>query len=373
MPISPMDDTLAHQTADTFDRVFTSDRNFYDRHYFNLHPKGGDFFLVTGMGQYPNLGTTDAFVCVSIGDSQHVVRASRELGSDRMNTRVGPFGVEIIESLKKMRVYCDDSEHDVAFDLVFEGTSPVAEEPRTVIRRHGAIEMDTSRYTQAGNWSGTLSVAGQAIEISPEDHLGVRDHSWGVRQIGEPVAPGIKVKDFVGGYGFFHTWIPMQFDDYLLKLFVEENMQGERLVEESVKVNSFARGGEIEQMGRPEHQFSFKSGTRELSGAVLEFTDSEGNQLSVKATPLRTVYLAGGSGYIAKPDWAHGMYQGALKVEGLSFDISDPAVRAELAPLYETLCKFELSTGEVTYGMLENLIVGMCPSYGFDSWEAVAP
>ena len=60
MPISPADDLLAHQTTETFDYVFTSDRNFYDRHYFNMHASSDALFLVTGMGQYPNLGVTDA-------------------------------------------------------------------------------------------------------------------------------------------------------------------------------------------------------------------------------------------------------------------------------------------------------------------------
>ncbi len=46
MPISPMDEYLAHQTTDTFDYVFTSDRNFYDRYYFNCHPSNGELFLV---------------------------------------------------------------------------------------------------------------------------------------------------------------------------------------------------------------------------------------------------------------------------------------------------------------------------------------
>jgi hypothetical protein len=32
MPLSPMDEYLAHQTPDTFDHVFTSDRNLYDRY-----------------------------------------------------------------------------------------------------------------------------------------------------------------------------------------------------------------------------------------------------------------------------------------------------------------------------------------------------
>ena len=96
MPLSPMDEFMAHQTCETFDHVFTSDRHFYDRYYFNMHPGNGDLFMITGMGQYPNLGTTDAFVSVSHGETIYVVRASRELGSNRLDTRIGPFGVEIL-------------------------------------------------------------------------------------------------------------------------------------------------------------------------------------------------------------------------------------------------------------------------------------
>ena len=103
MPISPMDEYPAHQTSETFDHVYTSDRNFYDRFYFNCHPSSDELFLVTGLGQYPNLGVTDAFVAISHGTTQYVVRASRELGSDRLDTRVGPFRVEIVEGLKKLR------------------------------------------------------------------------------------------------------------------------------------------------------------------------------------------------------------------------------------------------------------------------------
>ena len=64
MPISAMDEPLAHQTPETFDQVCTSDRNFYDRYYFNLHPRSGELFMVIGIGQYPNLGTTDAVVAL---------------------------------------------------------------------------------------------------------------------------------------------------------------------------------------------------------------------------------------------------------------------------------------------------------------------
>ena len=75
----------------------TSDRNFYDRYYFNMHSSSDELFVITGLGQYPNLGVTDAFITVSIGTEQHTVRASRELGVDRMDTSVGPLSVEVLE------------------------------------------------------------------------------------------------------------------------------------------------------------------------------------------------------------------------------------------------------------------------------------
>ena len=74
----------------------TSDRNFYDRYYFNCHAGNGELMLVAGMGQYPNLGVADAFAVVNDGSVHRVVRASRELGSDRGDVSVGPFRIEVI-------------------------------------------------------------------------------------------------------------------------------------------------------------------------------------------------------------------------------------------------------------------------------------
>ncbi len=374
MPLGPMDELLAHQTCETFDHVFTSDRNFYDRYYFNMHPMGEELFLITGMGQYPNLGTMDAFVSVSHGDTLYVVRASRELGSDRMDTSVGPFRVEVLEGLRKLRVVCEPNEWGLSFDLSFDGTVPAVEEPRTVQRQPwGRVTMDTSRYSQVGTWTGRLEVAGQSYDVTEDRWRGVRDHSWGIRGVGEAEAPGIRIKSVLQGFGFFHTWIPLQLDDCLLKLFAEEDMNGERLVEESVQIDTFVAGGKVASMGRPRFDYTYQAGTRELDKAVIEVEDSSGKLLRINATPLRTVYLAAGSGYIPQPDWAHGMYQGALKVEGKTWDVSTAEARRSLGPLYETLCRFDLSTGEVGFGLLENLCVGTYHPHGFDSPGALAP
>ena len=64
--LSPLDDLPVHQVAQTMATVGTSDRNFYDRYYFNFFDKSGELMGLLGLGQYPNLGVTDAFVSLIV-------------------------------------------------------------------------------------------------------------------------------------------------------------------------------------------------------------------------------------------------------------------------------------------------------------------
>ena len=105
--LSPFDDYPVHQIAEPIRHVGTSDRNFYDRYYFNLHGSSDELFAVIGMGQYPNLGVTDAFVAITRGGTQHVLRASRELGADRSDTTVGPIGVQVLEDHRASLIFSD--------------------------------------------------------------------------------------------------------------------------------------------------------------------------------------------------------------------------------------------------------------------------
>ena len=164
----------------------------------------------------------------------------------------------------------------------------------------------------------------------------------------------------------------MQFDDFMIKVFFDEEADGKRVIEESVKVYNFGLDKELELMGTPRHQFTYLSGTREIERAVITLAHPSGQDLSVTTTPLRTVYLAAGSGYLPSDGWGHGFYQGKLAVEGLTYDVADPAVRRQYAILNETLCRFDLSTGEVGYGMHENMCLGVYQPYGFETPDAVA-
>jgi len=374
MPISPMDEFLAHQTSDTFDYVATSDRNFYDRYYFNMHDSTGDFFMVAGMGQYPNLGVTDAFAAISHGTKQIVVRASRALGHDRLDTRVGPFEFEVIEGLKSLRIRCDENEWGLSFDVRFDGSIPALEEPKTFTRNRSRVMMDVSRYAQVGNYSGTVEVAGQRYEVTPDRWKGARDRSWGVRPVGEREAPGIGIEDLKQGkHGFYHNWIPLQLDRGMFKVMYDADYAGNATVEEAVFVPAFGVSGEIKNFGTPEIEIEYLSGTREMKSARTVLRDDGGEDIVITSLPQRTVYLAAGSGYLPTEDWGHGFYKGQSVVEGMTFDMSTQKKRSQYAILNETLCRFELNTGEVSYGMHENLCIGIYRPHGFDEPGKMAP
>jgi hypothetical protein len=231
--LSSWDDFPVHQTSDVIRHVATSDRNFYDRYYFNLHASSDELFMVMGLGQYPNLGVQDAFAVVRRGPRHRVVRASRELG-DRMDVSVGPFRVEVVEPLRKVRFVLGETEHGIACDLSWEGAIPAFEEPRQYIRKHGRVLFDTSRFAQTGRWSGVLRVGDEHFDVTPDRWWGTRDRSWGVRPVGEPEPAGIRGAE--GQMTGMWNYSPMQFEDHSILYILNETNAGERPLEEAVRI-----------------------------------------------------------------------------------------------------------------------------------------
>jgi hypothetical protein len=374
VPLSPGDDYLIHQYPEPIDTVFTSDRHFYDRYYFNLHGSSDELFLVTGMGQYPNLGVTDAFATCAVDGQQVTVRASRELGSDRMNTSVGPLRTEVIEGLQSLRVICEPNEWGLAFDITFNGSADALAEPKSWTRVGNRVTQETYRLAQVGAYTGTLEVAGTTYDITADRWAGARDHSWGVRHgIGEPEPKGIGAKRTPDGpMGFFHNWMPMQFDDHMIKITIDNDHAGRRLLEEAVRV--WADDRPDEHLGRPEIDIEYHSGTREVKRAEVWFSGDGASDIRIESTPLRTVYLSSGSGYKYDGYWGHGVWQGAdPKVEGVVDEIGEPTDRLHLAWLNETLSRYETSEGLTGFGMHENMANGLYLPAGFDRPDAVAP
>ena len=183
--LGPMDEYPVHQVPQPIAWPGSSDRNFYDRSYFNAHDRTGDIFLISGIGYYPNLGVKDAFLLVrrgggkygGSGDTQTAVHLSDAIDLDRLNQHVGGYRVEVIEPLRKLRIVCDDTE-GIAADLTWEGLFDVVQEQPHIMRRGTRVTLDAQRFAQVGTWSGQLSIDGEDITVDPARWIGTRDRSW---------------------------------------------------------------------------------------------------------------------------------------------------------------------------------------------------
>jgi hypothetical protein len=339
MTLSPLDDYPVHQIAQPIRHLATSDRNFYDRYYFNCHAGTDELMLIIGLGQYPNLGVTDAFALARHDDTHRVVRASRELGADRMDTSVGPFRVEVIEGLRRLRVVLEPNEHGLEFDLTWEGVIPAQAEPRHYLRMQDRVIFDSFRLAQTGRWTGRVRSGDQEFTITPDRWRGSRDRSWGIRPVGESEPPGIQARN---PPQFYWMYAPMQFDDFSILAIVQEDAAGTRILEEAVRVWPEAAGRPPQPLGRPEYRPQYVPGTREVETATVSFSPLGGEPLQITIRPVHQVWLMVGTGYGLEPDWKHGLYQGPeLVVQGVCYDLSHPEDKARMWGMIDSVARFE--------------------------------
>jgi hypothetical protein len=363
MVVSSWDDYPVHQASEFVAHPATSDRNFYDRYYFNLHPCSDEYFAIFGFGEYPNLGVKDAFVDVRLGGEQHIVRASAPL-VDRMDASVGPLQVEIIEPLRKLRVAVEPGDYTVSMDVTWEGHGPPTAEPRQYLRNQGRVVFDTQRMAQLGSWTGKMTVAGKEFAVTPDRCWGHRDRSWGVRPVGEPEGDGIrKGKNAMGG---MWNYFPMRFGDHCLFYLCHERNDGSRPLVQGERVGL---DGTVEELGEPEHEHEFFPGTRVLRHSVIRFPRAG---ISVECTPLLANYFATGTGYGLDADWRHGLYQGPEPVvQGLVLKVDEIKGMAQYAVI-DQVARFEYD-GNVGYGLYEHGFFGPFERYGLSDALATAP
>lgn len=360
--LSPIDDYPFHQIAEPIRHVGTSDRNFFDRYYFNMHPKSGELFCVFGFGQYPNLAVQDAFVLVRRGTSHRVVRASREL-ADRADISVGPIRIEIIEGLKKLRFVVAPNEHGIEMDVTWQAAMPAFLEPRQYIRKNGRVMFDTARFAQTGNWQGFLRIDGETIDVSGDQWIGSRDRCWGVRPVGEAEPLGVHAKNYSPSLEGMWNYFPMQFRDFSVLYICNELNSGERVLEEGVRVwNDPTR--EPDWLGSPQHEHEFFDGTQLIRRSTLRFPDAG---VVIDCAPIYHSHIMVGTGYGLEADWKHGMYHGDLVVQGLNLDTETD--KARMWGLVEATAAFTIvdntCASETGHGMMESMFLGPFSRYGF--------
>ena len=91
--LTKADDYPVHQTPEPI-AIAGSDRNFYDRYFFNGYSRDGQHFFAVAMGIYPHLNVIDAAFSVIHRGRQSNVRAyvGQNRGGLRCTGPPGPCG-----------------------------------------------------------------------------------------------------------------------------------------------------------------------------------------------------------------------------------------------------------------------------------------
>lgn len=364
--LSPLDEYPIHQTPLPMSAVGTSDRHFYDRCYFNAHDRTGDLFLVTGMGTYANLGVIDAFVTVRRGDRQWAVRFSDAHETGQLRTDVGGYRIEVIEPLQRLRLVCDHP--DLSLDMTWEGSFPAVLEEHHMLFDGPRPILDASRFAQVGSWSGRLNVGGDDIVLDPDVWMGTRDRSWGIRPSGDPDPAGRLAEQPREGHWW--TYVPLQFDDHMLVVIVQENPDGHRTLNNATRVFS---DGRVDQLGWPRVEIAYRSGTRHPESARIHLTEPSGEPLVVDVETLGFVPLTVGAGYGGDPEWQHGRWMGRNWSLSTEYDCTDDTIVGRLP--YSTIDHVARATcnGQVGWGMFEHAVMGRHDPTGFKDWFDLAP
>jgi hypothetical protein len=352
------DDFPIHQTPEPI--AFSgSDRNFYDRYFFNGMLPDGSGFFAAALGVYPHLNIADAHVSALRDGVQHALHASRILEMERMNLSVGPIAIEVIEPLRKLRLKVDGE--GMKADLVMEGRSFPMQEPRFTRRNGPRMFMDVTRFTQGVRWSGWLEIDGKRIDY--KNAPGVRDRSWGVRPIGagdqQPAVPAAAPQ-------FYWLWAPTAFPTRSFYAHVNEDAAGEPWNRAAVLTpDGVGAGGEI-HLADPKFTLQWKQGRRHAQAMRLEAKDKAGKPIRVAWTPIETFQMKG-IGY-SHPEWGHGRFKGPLAVEREAFKPADlnPMEPANLHIQEIARARIETEAGaEEGVGSFEQLVIGPHAPSGF--------
>lgn len=373
--ITSFDDYLIHQTAAPVREPSQSDRNFYDRYWFNGFDEAGSFIFEAGLGLYPNRRVMDAHFSIVLEGRQFALHASRRAPKERAETTVGPLTVSVLEPMRRIRLLIADNETGISADLVFTARTPAHQEPQNVLYEDARLLMNTCRFTQFGRWQGWVQVDGRRVNVDAQSCYGTRDKSWGVRPLGEPEggAPGLVNQE----PGVYWCWAPLQFRDACLHFNTFQDRDGKptqvgaaRLTvnENTASIPTDAEPG-TQPLAGAHHRVQWQIGTRWAQSAEIVFPGLDGGE-TVTLEPLLRFQVYG-LGY-QHPEWGHGFWKGdsALAREELDLATIDP-LDYRFIHVHQ-VCRARWGD-QVGIGTLETIVFGRHAPSGFQSILDGAP
>ena len=278
----------------------------------------------------------------------------------------GPFRIEILEPMKRIRVVLDENESGITCDLTFSARSASIEEAHQTLWSGTRRVMDATRFDQFGRWSGAVSHPEGKIDVKPDICHGTKDRSWGVRGVGERDSGGAPVVPD----GICFVWAPLFWDDHISHAIFFDGPNGEALVREGIVAPLYTAEDEVpgvldgrdERMATARHRITYHPNTRLAASAEIDLEKIDGEIRTIRLEPILKFQMKG-LGY-GHPEWGQGMWKGELATGSESFDPRqlDMLARENLHTQQVVLA----SDGERHgIGVLEQAVVGPYAPAGF--------
>jgi hypothetical protein len=349
--ITGADEYPFHQTPEPMAYAGT-DRNFYDRYFFNGYSPDGEIFFAIAFGVYPNLDIMDGAVSILHDGKQHNVRASKRMQGERSVLQVGPLSIHIEQPLRKSRIVLADNDSGMTIDVTMTARHAPVEEPRFTRRIGTRSLMDYTRMTQNVEWSGSVSVDGYRFELDGRKVRGTRDRSWGIRPVGlpDPQPPA------AGGLSqFFWLWNPCNFDDYVAFSHTNDDEYG-RPWNRLGAIQAI--GGDIIKFDEVEYQYEWEGPSSRKIKELRALCQSEQGDAVLTFRPTATFFMPG-LGYM-HPEWGHGTDHGDLAVTHDTWDVHqcllDPRF-LHIQAISDVTLEFQGAIHQGT-GVVEQMFVG---------------
>jgi hypothetical protein len=325
-PLTGADESFRHQRVAPISATDHVDPAWAERSWHLVNLDGG-WVLGTGRATWPHGGRRTAVAGLCTTEAAFARRAAEPfvLGEDPDRPTVGPITIEVLEPLRRVRLVLDDPAFaDLAFDLTYTARFPPAATDRNRIERNGEVVTDYMNFFQSGRYDGVVRAGGEERRV--ENRLGFRDRGWGLRKHEGAARRGM------------HIFCACELPDEALYLLVYETAKGARALTNGWRLDE---SGLAARAVEAEHELRFYDG-RLLEGELLvRYDDDQERRIGLEAEGrlwMETV------GYTAVPGRAD---PGAER-----FDLTDPAVRADLHGLYDNGCRFTCD-GQSGHGFVE--------------------
>ena len=360
-------------------QVGTSDKNFYDRCYFNAHDRTGDVFVITGLGSYANLGVRSTRTSpVKVGDTVRTARFSAtRIDPDRMHQQVGAVphrGARAAAAAPGGAATATTT--GVGLDLTWEGSFDAVRggaarhqrrAPRTILQTHSASPSSAPGRARCGSTATTIAVEPSTVGRQPATGRGASAR-WATPT---PQGDG-RDTDFDG---FWWLYVPLRFEEFAI-------------MRDACRRSPTATAPSTTPSGCGPTAGSSSSAGRRRGPVRLGHPHAHatrpstaprrtGRRCTSRCESLLAVPLHVGGGYGGDPDWLHGMWKGEGFVERRDYDMASSEVQGRFMfgvvdHVGRVICEEGGRTSE-GWGLFEHGALGRHDPSGFEDWFTLAP